>query len=212
VPYEPLILSYDELRHHAEEFLAENYPETSIPIPIEEIVEFDFEMEIIPVPGLKDEIGVDAFLASDMSTVFVDEYVLRFVKVRYRFSLAHEIGHYWLHDDLYQAVTIGSVADWKRVQAEIGDEYQWFEFQANAFAGLVLVPPVALKARFIRRAEEAKAAGLDHASLLRHPLRHRMVEGLAGEFVVSEQTMAIRLEKDGLLAPLTRSRVTSAGN
>ena len=152
MPYEPLILSYDELRHHAEEFLAENYPETSIPIPIE------------------------------------------------------EIGHYWLHDDLYQAVAIGSVADWKRVQAQIGDEYQWFEFQANAFAGLVLVPPVALKARFIRRVEEAKAVGLDHASLLRHPLRHRMVEGLAGEFVVSEQTMAIRLEKDGLLPPLTQSR------
>jgi len=40
LPYEPQILSYDELRHHAEEFLAENHPESSIPIPIEEIVEF----------------------------------------------------------------------------------------------------------------------------------------------------------------------------
>ena len=81
-------------------------------------------------------LGVDAFLASDMSSVLIDEFVLQFVNVRYRFSLAHEIGHYWLHDDLYQAVAIGSVSDWKRVQADIGDEYQWFEFQANAFAGL----------------------------------------------------------------------------
>jgi hypothetical protein len=32
-----------------------------------------------------------------------------------------------------------------------------------------------------------------------------MVEGLAGEFDVSEQTMAIRLEKDGLLPPLVES-------
>lgn len=62
MPYEPQIFSYDELRHHAEEFLAEDHPESSIPVPIEEIVELDFKMEIIPVPGLKDEIGVDALL------------------------------------------------------------------------------------------------------------------------------------------------------
>jgi hypothetical protein len=33
-------------------------------------------------------------------------------------------------------------------------------------------------------------------------LRQRLIEGLAGEFEVSEQTMTIRLEKDGLLPPL----------
>jgi len=202
VPYEPPVLSYDDLRDHADEFLGKYHPDGSIPIPIEVIVEFDFGMEIIPIPGLKEELGVDAFLASDLGSISVDEYVLQFVRVRYRFSLAHEIGHYWLHDDLYQAVTIGSVGDWRKVQDEIGDQYHWFEFQANSFAGLVLVPPVVLKARFTRRVEEAKAAGLNHAGLLRFPLRQRMVEGLAAEFDVSEQTMAIRLEKDDLLPPL----------
>lgn len=205
MPYEPPILSYDDVREHADEFLGEYHADRSIPIPIEEIVEFDFGMEIIPIPGLKDELGVDAFLSSDLGSISVDEYVLQFVRVRYRFSLAHEIGHHWLHDDLYQAVTIASVGDWRKLQDEIGDHYHWFEFQANSFAGLVLVPPVVLKARFTRRLEEAKAIGLDHGSLLRHPLRQRMVEGLAGEFDVSEQTIAIRLEKDGLLPPLIES-------
>ena len=208
MPYEPPILSYDDLHDHADEFLGKYHPDGSIPIPIEVIVEFDFGMEIIPIPGLKEELGVDAFLASDLGSISVDEYVLQFVRVRYRFSLAHEIGHYWLHDDLYQAVAIGSVGDWRKVQDEIGDQYRWFEFQANSFAGLVLVPPVVLKARFTRRVEEAKAAGLDHAALLRYPLRQRMVEGLAVEFDVSEQTMAIRLEKDGLLPPLIEDQAS----
>lgn len=202
MPYETPFLSYDDLRDHTDEFLGKYHSDGSIPIPIEEIVEFDFGMEIIPIPGLKDELSVDAFLASDLGSISVDEYVLQFVRVRYRFSLAHEIGHYWLHDDLYQAVDISSVGDWRKVQAEIGGQYRWFESQANSFAGLVLVPPSILKARFTRRVEEAKAAGLDQGKLLKYPLRQRMVEGLAGEFDVSEQTMAIRLERDSLLPPL----------
>ena len=75
---------------------------------------------------------------------------------------------------------------------------------SNSFAGLILVPPAALKIRFTRRVEEAKAKGLRAADLLRHPLRQRLAEGLAGEFEVSDQTMTIRLEKDGLLPPPSR--------
>jgi len=201
---EPPDLSYDEVREYAEEFLDEYHSERSVSTPIEEIVEFDFEMEIIPIPGLKAEVGVDAFLASDLESISVDEDVMMHFKVRYRFSLAHELGHHWIHDDLHQSVNVRTVADWKAVQEEIGDHYFFFEYQANSFAGLTLVPPAALKARFTRRVEEAKAKGLRAADLLRHPLRQRLVEGLAGEFEVSDQTMTIRLEKDGLLPPLSR--------
>ena len=200
--YVPRVLSYDDLRAQAEEFLSEYHPSLEIPTPIEEIVEFDFEMDVIPVDGLKQELNVDAFLASDLSAIFVDDDVLQFIPVRYRFSLAHELGHYWLHDDLYQGATIQSVTDWRSVQAQIGSEYRWFEFQANSFAGLILVPPASLKARFTRRVEEALQAGLKASDLIVHPLRHKLVEGLAQDFKVSEMTMAIRLEKDGLLPPL----------
>ena len=203
--YDPPVLTYDDVSKHAEEFLDEFHKDRSIPTPIEEIVEFDFEMEVIPIPGLRDELGVDAFLASDLSSISVDEHVMMHVKVRYRFSLAHELGHHWIHDDLYQAVEINSVADGRKVLEEIEDQYFFFEYQANSFAGLILVPPEALKARFTRRLEEAKASGAKHGDILRHPLRQRFIEGLAGEFEVSEQTMTIRLEKDGLLPPLLDS-------
>jgi hypothetical protein len=200
--YDPPVLSYDDVRDHAVQFLDEFHKDLSIPTPIEEIVEFDFGMEVIPIPGLRDELGVDAFLSSDLTSISVDEDVMMHVEVRYRFSLAHELGHHWIHDALYQSVAIESVSDWRNVLEEIGDQYFFFEFQANSFAGLVLVPPAALKARFTRRLEEAKLKGLKHGDILRHPLRQRLIEGLAGEFEVSEQTMTIRLEKDGLLPPL----------
>jgi hypothetical protein len=44
VVYRPAILSYDDLRRRAEEFLEEFHGERSLPVPIEEIVEFDFEL------------------------------------------------------------------------------------------------------------------------------------------------------------------------
>ena len=159
-------------------------------------------MDIIPILGLKEELNVDAFLSSDLSSISVDEHVMMHIPARYRFSLAHELGHHWLHDDLFQQVKVETLSDWRRVLHNIGDQYFFSEFQANAFAGLVLVPPPALKARFTRRLEEAKSKGLDHGAILRFPLRQRLLEGLAGEFEVSAETLGIRLERDGLLPPL----------
>ena len=202
--FEPPVLSYHEVRTYAEEFLDEYHSDRSVPTPIEEIVEFDLDMDIIPILGLKAEVGVDAFLASDLHSISVDEDVMMHFKFRFRFSLAHELGHHWIHDDLYQSLNVHTVTDWKWVQKEIGDQYFFFEYQANSFAGLILVPPAALKARFTRRVEEAKAKGLRAADLPRHPLRQHLVRGLASEFEVSDQTMTIRLEKDGLLPPLSR--------
>jgi hypothetical protein len=202
--FEPPVLSYDQLRECAEGFLADHHGNGSVPTPIEEIVEFDFGMELIPIPGLQAEVAVDAFLASDLESITVDEEVMMRFGARYRFSLAHELGHHWIHDDLYQSVNILTVADWKAVQEQIGDQYFFFEYQANSFAGLILVPPPSLRARFTRRVEEARERGIGASDLLRYPLRQRLVEGLAGEFEVSDLTLTIRLERDGLLPPLSK--------
>ena len=200
--FSPKVLSYEDLRREAEGFLSDYHSSLEIPTPIEEIVEFDLGMDVVPIPGLKAEIGVDAFLASDLSAVYMDEYTLEFVPARYRFSLAHEAGHWWLHDGLYQESHIDSVAGWKKVYDELGADCKWFEFQANSFAGLVLVPPPSLKARFERVVGEAEAGGLNRSRLFEHPQRQRMIEGLARDFRVSEQTMEIRLEKDALIPSL----------
>lgn len=202
--FRPEFLTYDDIRAEADRFLQEYNPRDQYPLPIEEIVEFDLSMGVIPLEGLKADVGVDAFLTNDLETIYADEWVMKHAPTRYRFSLAHEIGHYWLHDELYQESTIESVADWTRVQTAIGeDDYKWFEWQANCFAGLVLVPAIPLKSAFQDVADRLINAGVPVRQIDHHPTRAAVVRELAKQFTVSEQPMEIRLEHDGLLAKVT---------
>lgn len=57
-------LSKDELRQRAERFLERHNPNLAIPVPIEFIVESDFSMDIVPVPGLQAGFDVVAFITA----------------------------------------------------------------------------------------------------------------------------------------------------
>ncbi len=52
-PLHPPFLSYEALRCRAGDFLRTHYQAGAIPVPIEEIVELDYRIDIIPVPGLQ---------------------------------------------------------------------------------------------------------------------------------------------------------------
>ena len=158
MPFRPAVLSYDDLRRRAEAFLDDFHSERTLPVPIEEIVEFDFELEVVPIDGILDDLEVDAFLTSDLKRIYVDAFVLRHRRGRYRFSLAHELAHHELHRPLYEESRVTSVRDWRALQEAISEEdYAWFEFQANSFAGLVLVPPAELQQQF---SEPSRRRGL----------------------------------------------------
>jgi Zn-dependent peptidase ImmA (M78 family) len=202
--FSPEILSYRDIAKQAEEFLSEYHPAGSIPVPIEAIVEFDLDMAVVPIDGLQTQIRAVAFLASDLSRIFVDEWAMKNAPERHRFSLAHEVGHYWLHDSLYQECSIRSVKDWEAVQDQLSEEeLKWFEFQANAFAGLVLAPPEPLRSAWNTVMTKAQAAGIKPSDVDRYPERQHIIRPLATQFEVSETTMEIRLVKDGLLTDLT---------
>lgn len=201
--FRPQVLSYENLRDEAEGFIRDYHDERTLPVPIEAIVEFDFELEIVPMLGLKQALGVDAFLTGSLERIFVDEEVMRDIPVRYRFSLAHELAHYLLHQDLYRQNKIESVADWRRIQQTIGeDDYGWFEYQANSFAGLVLMPSPELRHEFNQAARRAAEAGVPAARLVAYPARQHLIANLAKRFVVSEQALERRLELDHLLPKL----------
>ena len=55
--------SYDELRVIAEPFLLEHHPGGTIPIPVEEIVEFRLGPNIIPMPGLRKFFDIDGYVS-----------------------------------------------------------------------------------------------------------------------------------------------------
>jgi hypothetical protein len=195
--FRPAKLSYDDLRRLAEQFLAEFHEERTLPVPIEEIVEFDFEIEIIPMDGILDELEVDAFLTSDLKRVYVDQFVMEHRRRRFRFSLAHELGHVEMHKPLYDGARIQSVRDWEALQQSISeDDYAWFEFQANSFAGLVLVPSAELKSAFQAGVAFARAAGMSDATLWSEAGKSYLSTWLANQFDVSEQVIEKRMDKD----------------
>lgn len=200
--FTPRTLSYDDLRAEADAFLDRYHSSGEMPVPIEEIVEFDLNMQLIPMVGLKSEIGVEAFLTNDMASIYIDEYVLQFATSRARFSLAHEIAHWWLHAPLYTSTRISSVSDWKALVERIdADAYRWFEWQANNLAGLILVPSESLAKLFNTKVSEAARLGVYRRQMEAYPARAALVRFLAQCFAVSEQVVEIRLEKDGLLTP-----------
>ena len=64
-------MTTDEINEIAKEFLKQHHKSMQIPIPIEEIIEFDLEIDIIPVPGLKHDftesnLDIDGFISSEI--------------------------------------------------------------------------------------------------------------------------------------------------
>jgi hypothetical protein len=139
-------LPYRTIRTQAEEFLREFNPSGTIPVPIEEIAEFKLHLEIIPTPNLQRSFDIEGFICSSLDCIYIDDYTLNYKPNRYRFTLAHEIGHIFLHRHIFQQLDIDSIESWKQFMAEIDEkEYGSMEFQGYCFGGLVLVPPTNLE-------------------------------------------------------------------
>lgn len=193
-------LSYDDIRSKAEGFLDRYHSERSIPVPIEEIIDLQLHLDIVPMPGLRRTYDCEAFITSDMEWIYVDDHTYRNVATRYRFTLAHEIAHAVLHQPVYRELEIVDLDSWKTAQRELDDvEYGWLEWQAYAFAGLVLVPPNDLRLRFEECVGRVRDTGVDPNDLTEPAMR--MICGyLAREFDVSTQVVEKRINKDGLVA------------
>ncbi len=137
VPY----LSEEEIKRQANLFRKKNWNE-SVPVDMEYIIDVKLKKNIIPIPGMR-EICDDALITSDWSSVYVDHdkfYNEKYGK-RLRFSYAHEIGHFILHKKIYTSFGIKKVEDFYKLLNDIPQkEYNNLEYQANKFAGHLLIP------------------------------------------------------------------------
>ena len=187
-------LSYEQIRTKADSFLAQYNPGKKIPVPIEEIVEFSLGLNIIPLPDLQKTYDTVAFISSDFKSINVDKFVLENRERRYRFSLAHEVGHFLLHKDCLSAFTFKSIEEWKTFQCDIDDESNgWLEFQAYSFGGLVLVlrEPLALCKTSLE--EQIRKTGMDATT---DAAQEIVSERLAIKFNVSKEAIDKRLQRD----------------
>lgn len=162
-------LSYEALRGRADAVLGAHNPNHLIPVPIEQIVEFGFGLNIIPVPGLQTVHEVDAFTSRDLRTIIVDLAVFESRSPnRYRFSLAHELAHVVLHADVYAQIHFSSIAEWKRVILALPEpDREWLEWQAYNFAGLLLVPRESLTSTLAEAVQMASDKGFGERLAIR---------------------------------------------
>lgn len=202
IPY----LSYEDIGKISFEFLGAHELDQQVPVDVEAILEFILDVGIIPTPGYQQNHSIEGSLSLDMRTIYVDEHVYRAVETRYRFTLAHELGHIVLHKNIFKGLKAESIVEWKRIYKTI-DENVYFavEKQAYDFAGLILVPAVHLQTRFVRLIAEnktnfsdAKRKGISKEKTLDF-FKTNAVFRLARVFNVSPDVMERRIDKDNLM-------------
>lgn len=138
-------LTKEEIGKVSEEFRNTHWNVDFIPVNVEHIIEHGLHLDIVPVHGIKQFEKIDAYLKSDRSGIVVDIEQYMDARGRYenrlRFSFAHEIGHYVLHEYIYQKFAMDTPEEYFNFVMNFPEnEYKSFEWQANEFAGSLLVP------------------------------------------------------------------------
>lgn len=192
--------TYEELRAEAEAFIEAHHPVRSIPVPIEEIVELRFELDIIPIPDLLQGSDMYALISRDMKSISIDANIQESRPHNYRYSLAHELSHLLIHKEIVDQFEYNNINEWKTVVTGIDENvYAAFEWQAHALAGIILVPTAQLRAEFDKAAAKIKAAGLTlKQAKATERSRFSVEDNLARLFVVPRFIITDRANREEL--------------
>ena len=146
-----------EIWNQAEELrnLYDTLKVDKLPLDLISFVELDLRLDLIPYDGLKHDFGADAAILADFSGLYIDGEIFDRIDVirgsqlnRLRFSIAHELGHLFLHREHFKSANIQTsdhLLDW--LNEHDGRKYE-FEREANEFAGRLLVPVETLRECF----------------------------------------------------------------
>jgi hypothetical protein len=203
-PPGPRFFSYEEIRRMADDYASRRGFGKDIPVDIDKLVDNILGINVIPFPSLFRSFEVNAFISSDFSRIYVDEYLYQNLEPQYRFTLAHELGHMVLHSGYYKQFKIDGLASYVKFVSGVGeDEYKLIETQANHFAGLFLVPAAALRENFSEQAKDiVRFISSRYKGQRRDNYLGTAVELIARKlspiFNVHHQPIQIRIERDGL--------------
>jgi len=171
---------------------------------IDLIIEKQLGIEIVPVPDLYVATsGVGAFLTASKDEIYVDQRTLDHDMPTYRFGVTHEISHLYLHEGLWDRADFRSITEFAEWWGSLDPVvHAALEFQASAFASLVLVPSRLLKPVFQKTValNIAKLRGLqirDKQSAFDICYRATCSE-VAPEFQVHQTTIGVRADFDAL--------------
>lgn len=197
-------LPKSDIRDKAEGFRAKYWQQGVLPVNMEYIIEAELGINIEPFHGISKLINIDAYLKSDLTGIVVDydQYMDDYNRYerRLRFSFAHEIGHYELHSYIYNNFKIEDPKEYYDFVVNAPErEYRSFEWQANEFAGRLLVPREMLIAELNQACDEARRygdQGLIQAD--KELFIERAAPRLCRPFGVSEDVIVRRVREETL--------------
>lgn len=191
-----------EIQAAVDDFCTEYHiDQLQVPLDVELIVESDLRLELRPEANLHKRTDLDALLTTNRKTIVVDleRFTKQHMQNRLRFTIAHEIGHYILHEELYRGIAFDSVEDWLKFFENFPPiEYRKLEWHCDEFAGRLLIHGDLLRKKFAE--SRLKLAGTEWEKI--DPLPVYVVEAMVGEiakfFGVSDLPILIRLESEGI--------------
>ena len=194
-----------ELWKIAESVRESHWPEGTLPVDTEKIVEFRLRLNIEPKHGLFSAIDMDAYLKMDLTGIVVDHdfYMNDKFANRMRFSFAHELGHYFLHRDIISALRFDTAHEWKEFIDMVSEkDYRDFEWQANESAGRLLVPPGRLTKEVEKAYEVIKKNDLiQYLKADPEAVLSRISPMLCKPFGVSTDVIETRVRRESLWPP-----------
>ena len=173
------------------------------PIDVFTFLEVDLGLDPIPFDDLETKYRVEAAIKADFSGIYLDaeQYALmengpEWKLNRLRFTVAHELGHFFLHRDLPQSSHFSSLPDFAKWTENYGGRKYTAEQEANEFAGRLLVPEMRLAQAFDTFADEMER--LIPNFIDSGQLRDKFAARAAQRFGVNSQVISIRLDRDGI--------------
>lgn len=183
-----------KIEQYANDFLQKYNSQDHIPVPIEQIVEIDLGISVVPIKELLRQHHVDGFLSHDCQKIYIDEDNYMSQATRSRFTLAHELGHYFMHRHIIESIS--TLEEWKKHILGAGSGRAIYETEANIFAGLVLMPTKKLLETY-QEAQE-RVISTFKAQKLSLPESNKLIPyvavNIAKMFDVSDQVAEIRLK------------------
>lgn len=176
-----------------------------LPLDLISFVELELRMDLIPYDRLRDDFGADAAILADFSGFYIDGEIFDRIDVvrgaqlnRLRFSIAHELGHLFLHREQFEDAGISTtehLLDW--LNEHNGRKYE-LEKDANEFAGRLLVPVEILKECFEKMLPAMDAKYGRHGWLANAEIRSKTAELIAPRFGVHPIAIETRFDREGI--------------
>ena len=169
----------DRIESKVEEIL-EEFAVRRPPIAVDKIAK-KVGIFLCPLPGDNDISG--AIIRKDSHVVIAVNPTHHLN--RQRFTIAHELGHYFFHEGLEEHVDQNFRVAWRSTDSS--KAINWLEVEANRFAACLLMPT-----KFLQNDLETLQT-LDARTLIL----------LARRYVVSPESMKIRLSQFGITGPFS---------